>query len=401
MMMHLLRIRLGFFRNQTKGLYNRYIDVCFLLALLFAPALIQTPALVAYPILAFFEHPLDIARNLVPLLTWMGLSIVWATMHRPFIQGGQLAQFVRSLSISEGALRLADIAMLVAGMAIFAVPVAVAIWTALQAEQSAGADGRFWFYLPLLAMLTLSLAREAVYGAAPRVRQIQLLTLFVLLSPPALAAVVRHELVLCLLSAALAASLFRARKKPGTVGSPFLHWLEKLGGYPPLVFLLTNFRRFLHTQWHDSVSRILWSIMPLAFSWWMIHVVGKQGDAPMFVHFALGCFIGILSGSYRALLGGRLLLTTYARSIGHGVRALALADHVLMVTLAASILVPWLLLFALNTDLFSGLYLVKLFVFYTTLLVLLGMPWVQLHQRTVFVKFAIATLGMLIAGTLL
>lgn len=401
MMLHLLRMRLSFFRNQTKGLYDRYLDVCFLLALLFAPALIQTPTLIASPILAFFEHPFATWRNLVPLLTWLGLAVVWARIHRGFIRGGQLARFVRSLSISELELRLVDVAMLVLGMAIFAAPIAIAAWTALHAEQAAGADGRFWFYLPLLAILPLSLARGIVYGGLRRDRLILLLTLFVLLSPAALSTVARHELVLCILSATLAAGMVRRRQEPENGGSTHLAWLEKFAWCAPVVFLLSNFRRFLNIQWHDSVARMLWSILPLAFSWWMIDSVGKMNDAPMFVHFALGSFTGILAGSYRPLLDSRAVLTNYARSFGYGERILVIADHILVLTLATVLLAPWLLLLATKPELFSGIQLVALFVFYTGLLVLLGSPWVQLHKRTAIVKFAIAALGMLIAGKLL
>ena len=401
MMIHLLRMRLGFFKNQTKGLYDRYIDVCFLLALLFAPALFQAPTLLAYPLLAFFDHPVDIWRNLVPLLAWLGLSVVWARIHRNFIRGGQLAQFVRTLPVSALELWLVDLAMLAVGMLIFAAPVGVAAWTALHAGHAAGADGRFWFYLVVLTMLSLSLARDVVYGSVRHARLVQLLAVLVLLSPAASSSVLRHELVLCALAAALAASMVRARHETQPAKNTYLAWMENFARHPQLVFLLNNLRRFLTTQWHDSVSRILWAILPLAFSWWMIVSVGKQDDAAMFVHFALGCFTGILAGSYRPLLDGRSRLTAYARSIGYGERMLAIADHVLVLLLASALLLPWLLLFAVNTVLFSGIYLLKLFVFYTALLVLLGTPWIQLHKRSVIVKFAGATIGMLIAGTLL
>lgn len=401
MLIHLLRMRLGFFKNQTKGLYGRYIDVGFLLALLFAPALFQAPTLVAYPLLAFFDHPFDTWRNLVPLLAWLGLSVVWARIHRSFIRGGQLAQFVRTLPLSALELRLVDLAMLVVGMLILAAPVGVAAWHALHAGDTAGADGRFWFYLVLLTMLSLSLARDVVYGSVRHARLVQLLAIFVLLSPAASSSLLRHELVLCALAAALGASMVSARHDTQPAGHAHLAWMEKFARCPTLVFLLSNFRRFFSTQWHDSVSRMGWAILPLAFSWWMILEVGKHKDAALFVHFALGCFTGILAGCYRPLLDGRSRMTAYARSIGYGERMLALADHVLVIVLASFLLLPWLSLFAAKTTLFSGGYLLKLFVFYTALLVLLGTPWIQLHKRSVIVKFAVATLGMLIAGTLL
>lgn len=401
MLIHLLRMRLGFFKNQTKRLYDRYIDVCFLLALLFAPALFQAPTLVAYPLLAFFDHPFDTWRNLVPLLAWLGLSVVWARIHRNFIRGGQLAQFVRTLPVSALELRLVDLAILMVGMLIFAAPVGVAAWHALHAGDAAGADGRFWFYLVLLTMLSLSLARDVVYGSVRHARLVQLLAVCVLLSPAASSSLLRHELVLCALAAALGASMVSARHDTQPAGHAHLAWMEKFAWCPPLVFLLNNFRRFFRTQWHDSVSRMVWAMLPLAFSWWMILEVGKQHDAAMFVNFALGCFTGILAGCYRSLLDGRSSLTAYARSIGYGERILALADHVLVLVLASFLLLPWLSLFAAKTTLFSGSYLLKLFVFYTALLVLLGTPCIQLHKRSVIVKFAVATLGMLIAGTLL
>ncbi|UVW28862.1 hypothetical protein [Massilia sp. H6] len=401
MLIHLLRMRLGFFKNQTRGLYERYIDVGFLLALLFAPALFQAPSLVAYPLLAFFDHPFDTWRNLVPLLAWLGLSVVWARIHRHFIRGGQLAQFVHTMPLSELELRLVDLAILMVGMFIFAVPVGFAAWTAFDAGPAAGADGRFWFYLVLLAMLSLSLARDVVYGSVRHVRLVQLLAICVLLSPAASSSVLRAELVLCVLAAALGASMVSARHDTPPAAHACLAWMEKFTWCPPLVFLLNNFRRFLTTQWHDSVSRVLWAILPLAFSWWMIVKVGKHHDAALFVHAALGCFSGILAGCYRPLLDGRSRLTAYARSIGYGERMLALADHLLVLVLASFLLLPWLALFAAKTTLFSGGYLLKLVVFYTALLVLLGTPWIQLHKRSVIVKFAGATLGMLIAGTLL
>lgn len=397
MMFPLLQMRVRFFRVQTRSLYERYLDAGFLFALLFAPALSQAPALVLRPVLIFLEAP-SAWREPAPVLIWLALAAVWARIHRGFIQGGQLAGFVRSLPIPGMRLRLVDLAMLAMGMSVFFLPLAFGAWEALRSDQAAGAGGRFWLCLALLALLTLSLARDLVYGAHARSRYVHLLAVAALLSPPVLHPVLGKAWVLCALSACLAANLVLARVDTARGARARLAWLEKLAWCPPLVLLFTTVRRFLRTQWHDSMARILWACLPLAFCWWMLEVVGKREDAQLFTHAALGGFTGILAGCYRSLLDGRAALSAYARSMAHGERILALCDHVLVVSIAAAILLPWLGLFEGGP---TGASTLALFCFYGALLVLLGSRRIQLHKRSAILIACLAAAGMFTGGSLL
>ncbi|MBQ5949754.1 hypothetical protein [Massilia sp. ST3] len=389
--MSLLRLRARFFASETKGLYQRYADACLPLFLLCAPALPEVAALAARPVLALGGPP-GAWRDPAPLLAWCALALVWARIHRGFVDGGPLAGFTRSLPLSGFQQRLVDLALLVLAMSVFALPFAFGLWTAVH-EAAPGA--RFWLGAAVLALLTLSLARDAVYGARPGSLLLHLLALGALLAGSLLDSVPDSAL-LCTLSACLAANLARTRGAARRKGAAHLAWLEILAWSPALVLLLTTTRRLLHLQWHDSLSRILWACLPLGFSWWLLEVVGKREDTHLFVHAALGAFIGILAGCYRVLLDSRAALSAYARSMAHGEHILAGYDHALVLSIAAALLLPWLA--ALGP---AAGPRAALLCFYTGLLALLGNRRIQLHPRSALLTFGLATAGTLIAGNLL
>jgi hypothetical protein len=380
-------------------MYKRYTDSCLLLAVLFGPALIKAPTVVARPILAFRDDPLNLHGNALLLLAWFSIVIVWAKVHRPFVQGGAFPIFARTAPIPITTLRLIDIWMLFTGMCLFFIPFLVSAYVAVTAATDAGAG--FACYFVLLLAVTFSVAKDVMYGAGRAAWGAHLLTLLVLFSPPPLDPLLRHWAVIGIAAVVELANLFSARAETRAAQArPLARLHETLAAQPALVYMMTNYARFFGAHWHDLVSRILWSLLPLYFAWWLIDEAGNHRDAPIILHLALGAFVGILSGAYKVLLVGRVKLTRFARSTGHGERILALFDHLLVLSPAVLCITGWLAVID-TLGMFGKLHLLVLSGFYLCVLALLGLQRIQDHKQAVVIRFILVLAGTTTAANII
>ena len=395
----LLKLRQVYFRTRTAELYKRYTDSCFLLAVLFGPALVKAPAVLARPILAFREDPLNLYGNALLMLAWFGIVIIWAKVHRPFVQGGAFPIFARTAPVPETTLRLIDVWMLLSAMCLFFIPFLVSAYVA--ATSGAKAVPAFPFYFVLLLAATFSVAKDVMYGVHRAGWGAHLLTLLVLFSPPPLDPLLRYWAVVGIAALCELANLFSGRAGTRrTNARPLSRLQERLVAHPALVHMMLNYARFFGAHWHDLVSRILWSLLPLYFAWWLIDEAGNRRDAPIILHLALAVFVGILSGAYKVLLDGRFKLTRFARSTGHGERILALFDQLLVLSPGIVCMTAWLA--AIDTlGMFGKLHLLALSGFYLCLLAVLGLQRIQDHKQAVVIKCIVVLAGTTIAANII
>lgn len=247
----------------------------------------------------------------------------------------------------------------------------------------------------------MSLAKDFVYGRYRYSVFFHVLAMFILFSPPNLNIVFRNPLCMSVTTICLFCNMFTPRAETHGHKKNYLPLLEKLSWSPGLIFLRTNYLRFLRVHWHDSISRIVWAIVPLGFAWWLIYIVANHKDAMLFMHLSLGIFVGIISGAYKILLEGRTRLTYFAKSTGYGEWVLSLFDYIVVVSLGVIFTLPYLFFFYRTTTIFSGDYLVKLFFYYLLVLILLGNKWLQQHKQVVFIKFSVSLAAIFIGESII
>jgi hypothetical protein len=111
-------------------LYRRYAQVIMVFLLLFGILLKERPSLLAEPLLHFWRAPGQLLPDLAFGLAWTALVTAWTSIHGPFIRGGALARYSRSLPLPRPALKLVDLSVLGLSMPVFLLPLLVALWIA-------------------------------------------------------------------------------------------------------------------------------------------------------------------------------------------------------------------------------------------------------------------------------
>ena len=341
----LLRSRRAWYRRQSFALYLRYGHVLAVLLALTGPALIERPEVLAEPILHAWRHPGDLLANAGWAGVWLGCVFVWVRVHRPFIEGGALATYVRSLPETVRAAPLVDAAMLLVSLQIFLVPIGLAAWTI---ARGGGAGPAFAAHALVLAVLTFIVARLAA-GWAGR--------------PSATRAVAG---------------------KPGGAGFLFLLRLQ----------YIVLMRRHPHA----TLPRCALAIAIMAACLWLVFGAGKLAESSAFVKVGCWLTIAVMSGFHYLFWTTRQSLHPFLSSLPRGLVRMALSEQVLVLG-ASSLLFAgaWAACLLQGA---SGAPVAAQVLRHgaAALLVLplLGLPLIQRHQDGMLLKVPILVVSFLL-----
>ncbi len=342
----LLRSRRAWYRRQSFALYLRYAHVVAVLLALTGPALIERPELVAEPILHLWRGGGSLLSDAGWGLGWLACVFVWVRVHRPFITGGALAAYLRSLPEAVKAAPYVDAAMLLVSLQVFLVPIGIAAWTI---ARGGGAGLLFAAQAALLAVLTLVVAR---FAAGRRDAT----------GPQAAA----------------------ASRAPD--GARFLFLLR--------LQCIVLARRHLHA----TVPRLALAIAILAASLWMVFGVGKLAESASFVKVGCWLVIAVMSGFHYLFWTTRQPLQPFLASLPHGTLRMLLSEQLLV--LGATVVLfagAWAacLLQPAHGELVAG-QMLRHGVASLAVLPVLGLPIIQRHQDGMLLKVAILVASFLL-----
>ena len=341
----LLRSRRAWYRRQSFALYLRYGHVLAVLLALTGPALMERPAVLAEPILHAWRHPGDLLANAGWACAWLGCVFVWVRLHRPFIAGGALATYVRSLPGSVRAAHWVDTAMLLVCLQIFLVPIGLAAWTI---AHGGGAGAGFATYALLLAVLTLCVARLAARGAGRRTMR-----------PAASAA-------------------------PGGAGFLFLLRLQ----------YIVLARRHPHA----TLPRLALAMAIMATCLWLVFGAGKLAESSAFVKVGCWLAIAVMSGFHYLFWTTRQPLQPFLASLPRGTLRMALGEQAVVLgatsLLFAGAWAACLLQGATGAPVAAQL--LRHGAAAMLVLPLLGLPLIQRHQDGMLLKIPILVVSFLL-----
>lgn len=385
----LFALRRRYFAEQSHLLYKRYGHALGIFGAFFALVLVERPSLLAAPILQFWRDPLDWRANLGHVIGWLVVVALWARVHRGFVRGAAFAVFARTSRHGYHLASTLDLALLLVALQWFAIPFAIGAWVVVAAGTG---TLLFWACFAVMLLLTLALARAAVFGAG-RARCLRLLAASGLLVAAPLAAGWPLAACLGLLAFDLArpvAPRTSARRDDSATGI--------LRG-PGLWFLFVlQCRALLRSHGHVVLPRVGLAPLLHALAWLLIYRFNKQDDAAGLIKLACCAGAYALAGLYYAFWEARQRIEPFLRSLPFGVPRILVAEHLAVLGLGAVVaglawvahaqapagspdLTPWLLRSA-------GLSLV--------LLALLGAPLLQRHPYGVVMKIALTVTALLL-----
>lgn len=390
----LLRSRRAWYRRQSFALYLRYAHVLAVLLALTGPALAERPEVLAAPILHFWRAPGDPVANAGWAFAWLACVYVWVRVHRPFVAGGALAGFARSLPGAVRAGPLVDAAMLLVSLQVFLVPVGLAAWTVARG----GAAGEpFAARALLLAVLTLGAARLAM-GGAYRFALLLFAGIALLSGAGTLGSLEPAAMLAAAL--AVAAGLARllasgsARLRPRRVPRA----ASSLRGHGWFFLLRLQWSVLLRRHPHALIPRIALAAAVLAASVWMIFGVGKLAESSAFVKVGCWLTIAVMSGFYYLFWTTRQPLEPFLRSLPHGLRRMVLSEQLLV--LGATCLLFALACAACLLQPEHGARVAGQMLRHGAagllVLPLLGLPLIQRHQDGMLIKIAVLVASFLI-----
>ncbi|MCD2518970.1 hypothetical protein LQ564_21960 [Massilia sp. G4R7] len=343
----LLRSRRAWYRRQSFALYLRYGHVLAVLLALTAPALIERPEVLAEPILHAWRHPGDLLGNAAWACAWLGCVFAWVRVHRPFIAGGALATYVRSLPETVRAAPLLDGAMLLVSLQIFLVPIGLAAWTIARGG-GGGAGAAFAAYAAALAVLTLVVARLALRGAGRRAWT------------PAAAAGPGGAGFFCLVKLQC---IVLARRHP-----------------------------------HAALPRLALAGAIMATTLWLVFGAGKLAESSSFVKVGCWLAVAVMSGFHYLFWSTRQPLAPFLASLPRGTLRMALSEQLLVLgatgLLFAGAWAACLLQGAVGSPVAAQL--LRHGAAGLAVLPVLGLPLIQRHQDGMLVKVAILVASFLL-----
>jgi hypothetical protein len=386
----LLRSRRAWYRRQSFALYLRYAHVLAVLLALTGSALAERPEMLAAPILHFWRSPDDPLANAGWAFAWLACVFVWVRVHRPFVAGGALAAFARSLPGAVRAGPFVDAVMLFVSLQVFLVPIGLAAWTV---ARGGGSDVLFAAQALLLAVLTLGVARLAM-GGAGRLAWVLHVAGFVALcgGPGALgisiAAVVTGAAVTRMLASAHTVlrlgRVQAAGRSPSGTSALFLLRLQ----------CIVLARRHLHA----TVPRLALAVGIMTASLWMVFGVGKLAESSAFVKVGCWLAVSVMSGFYYLFWTTRQPLQPFLASLPCGAMRMALSEHLLVLGASGLLFAgAWAacLMQPAHGDLVAA-QLLRHGAAALAVLPLLGLPILQRHQDGVLIKVAILVASFLL-----
>lgn len=389
--MTLYRIRRTAFRLQSMALYRRYGQALMLFLALFGILLRERPDLLAAPLLHFWRAPGTLPADLAWGAAWMALVGAWTSIHRPFIRGGALARYSRSLPLARHTARLVDLSILGLSLPVFLVPFGVALWVAARSPQMLGADGRFALYLLLFGALTLATAQAVAFGPSLRARLGAGGVLGALVAAPWLPALALPLLA----AAALAATVFACMGEAA---------MAQAGNKRTALSLLPILLRvqaglLWHRHRHDAALRLLLAGLPQLAAWWMIVYAGKVEEARAFLQVGCAMTAAIASSYFHTLHLAGQGLRPYLDSMPFGRLRMALAAQALVLGVFALVFGAS---FAALAWTFGARHAVALDMaaagaYWLAWLAPLGLPLFQHHKNGNLFKFALVTAALIIA----
>ena len=393
----LYRARRASYRQQSDDLYRRYGHVLTIGLSLFGLMLLERPSLLAAPLLQFWRAPAEWLANLAHAAGWMALVAAWAGVHRGFVRGGAFAAFSRSLPLPPHSAALVDLGMLGVSLQIFLLPFCIAIWLAWDAGNPAGADGRFWLYLPLLAVLTVSVAKAVVFGSDRRARLVLAGTFAALMFAGQLpagffpSAGVAAVLCFCAREALRPAARVWRHAPAARKDAP-----STLPGLPPVLRLYHGL--LVRRQPQANLLRLVLAALPQAAAWWMVVYAGKSDDARAFVQLACALSAALVSGFFYTFYEAGLSFQPYLRSIAHGEWRLRLAGCLLVLAATGALFAASLFAFAaaLGADHAATVSLAYAAAYWLAWIPLLGLPVIQHHKNGIVLKSALVIAALII-----
>lgn len=328
---------------------------------------------------------------------------MWTTIHRKFVAGESLASYSRTLPGSTKIAGLVDLTILCVSLQIFVIPVAVAIWIAVQSHSIAGSDGLFPAYLISIFLLTISVAKSTVYG--PRISSKLSQTVgFVALTLSNL--YVNNLLALITLIASqlflfydLSQSSILRRIENGPPTSATFGYLRPY----PILFMLRLQCTILYRQYLlATLSRTSIAIFPQFAACWLIFSAGKHQDARVFLIFCCGFTTAVMSGFYFTFFEARKNMRPFIRSLPLGPMRVALAENMWVVSATAAVFLMTFsaLCFVEDADSILRRDFLSASAYSLLWLPLLGLDFIQQHKDAILIKFTIIAASLIIAFNL-
>lgn len=395
--MILYRIRRDAFRRQSMALYRRYSQAIMLFMALFGILFRERPSLLAEPLLHFWRAPGSIGPDLAFAAGWMALVAAWTSIHGPFIRGGALARYSRSLPLPRPVQRLVDLSVLGLALPVFLLPFAVALWIAGRSEHALGVDERFPLYLLLYAALTIATARAVAFGPQARARLGAGAVLAILVGAPWLHSFLLAPAALAALAATVYACMAESdaplERAPCTEGAP---------PWRPLILLRVQAALLLEQHRYDAAMRLLLAGLPQLAAWWMIVHANKVEEARAFLHVGCALSICFSSGYFYTLHQGGLVLAPLLRSMPFARLRMVLAAQWLVLGLTALLFGATLaaLAWQFGAQHAATLSMAGAGAYWLAWLPLLGLPVLQRHKDANLAKFALVAAALLIAFNL-
>ena len=395
----LYRIRRAAFRQQSMDLYRRYGQVIVVFLALFGILLKERPSLLAEPLLHFWRAPGQVLPDLAFGLAWMALAGAWTSVHRPFIRGGALARYSRSLPLPRHTPRLVDLSILGLSLPVFLVPLCVALWIAGRSGQAFGVDGRFPLYLLLFAALTIATAQAVAFGPSVRARLSAGATLAALVAAPWLP----YLLLVPTAMAALAAAAFACMAdSPARAQGAARAGKERSGPVRLLILLRVQGALLFHRHRYDAGMRLLLAGLPQLAAWWMIVYAGKVEEARGFLHVGCALTLCFTSGYFYTLHVGGQSLAPWLRSMPFGRLRMALASQLLVLAATALLFGATLaaLAVAFGARHAATIDMARAAAYWLAWLPALGLPAITRHKDGKLFTYALVAAALIIAFNL-
>lgn len=388
----LYRWRMAHFLHQSAALYRRCGHVVLVALALGGLLFVERPELLAGPLPHFRMAPADWPVSLAAACGWLAVAMAWASIHRDAVRGGALAAYAAALPLPPRTTVLVDLALLAAALQLFVLPFGAAAFFAARAGDLGGADGRFPWYLALLAVLTVAAARATVFGWTAAARAFLPAGIAVLAGAPLLA----HWTACGVVAAAVLAGMGVLLQVPATTVLR-----DGRSGTRAGMWLLLRLQGQLlwRRHAHATVLRLSAAALPLGGALWLVVVVGNHADALVLLHIACALATGLMAGYFTAFVTGRAPLQPYLRALPFALVRLALAEHLLVLAGTALLFgAAWAVLAAAfgpatalpATMLRAGLY-------WLAWLPLFGLPVIVRHRDGILFKIALAVPALTIA----
>ena len=396
----LYQVRQKFLYLSTRTLYRHYSHLVILFLAFFGMLVREKPEVLAWPILHFASHPSDIAMSAVALATWQILVWCWTAIHRKGVSGDHFWTYSQSLALSRYLRQSVNLMILFVCLSIFWIVIGFASFRTLLSSHPSGVDGNFWVYIFLFLLLTLSVANIAAFSTTLGVQASHVVASLALVLVPALIDDRFAGATLVLFFPILLRHIFSpvsASAIPSLVQRTVPGYARRYPG-----FVLAGIQgRVLLQHMHAVLPRIAAAGLISVLSHWLIGIPGKlDDDRRIFFHIACAASIAILSGLYFLQSSARMKIDSWLSTTALGYIRWKLVENAIVGGIVGAVFLPSYVIHQVNSS-FDPYYLLKTYLFYLTLLPILGVDWITRHQNAMLIKLAIVVFAFILGTNIL